>query len=219
MFVFAHLWDFTLLITTVTLAFAALKRSSPFPYHVLAWMTLATLPVETASVMIAHYYHNNHWLYNLWNPLECLYVLLVFYSGATHPVARRINKVLLCLLPAGIIIAFGVQPHFLKINIYALHFYFFCELICTCVFLIDGLVRSEDHTFFQHPLSWTAVGVALHCLISILCYGMWKFMLQWPMNYYAGAMIIANALFYIGTMITFIQLRKTDRRKAVHPIL
>ena len=213
MFVLSHVWEYILLITTVILAFRALKRSSPFPYHVLAWMTLASLPVDIISVVLAYRYHNNHWLYNLWNPLECLYVLLVFYSAAIHAVARRINKILLCLLPVGIIITFSVQPHFFQSNIYGMQFYFFCELISTCVFLIDGLVRSEDHTIFRHPLSWTAVGIALHCIVSLLCYGMWKYMLQWPMGYYIGAMFVANGLFYMGTMVTFVRLRKNDRRK------
>jgi len=107
MFLLSHVWEYILLITTVILAFTALKRSSPFPYHVLAWMTLATLPVETFSIVLAYRYHNN------------------------------------------------------------------------------------------------------------LCYGMWKYMLQWPMSYYVCTMLVANAVFYVGTMITFIRLRKINRWEVV----
>jgi len=212
MFLISHAWEDLLLITTVILAFRALKRSSSFPYHVLLWGILATLPVEAFSIVLAYRYHNNQWLLNLWGPLECLCVLLVFYSAAGHPVARRINKILLYLLPAGVILTFGIESSFFNMNLSGMQFYMFCELISTCVFLVDGLVRSEDHRFFQHPLSWTAVGIALHCLISALCYGMWKFVVEWPAKFYIAAMFMANGVYYIGMIITFIHLRKIDWR-------
>jgi hypothetical protein len=210
MFIISHAWEDLLIIATVILAFRTLKRTSPFPYHVLAWMTLASLPVDAASIVLARRYHDNSWLFNVWEPLECLYVLLVFYSATVHRVTRRINRTLLYLLPVGTIITFGLQPHFLKMNLYGLQFYLFCDLISTCVFLVDGLVRSEDAAFFQHPLSWTAAGIALHCIISLLCYGMWKFVVEWP-TFYIIAMFMANGVFFIGTMLTFIHLRKASR--------
>lgn len=219
MYVYIYLWIYILEISAFILGLAAVKRSSPLSYHVLVWLALATALVMTSSIVIIHYYHRNHWLYNLWYPVECSCLLFAFYRATAHAVIRRINRVLLWLLPAGMIITFGVHPDLFTFNAYGAICYLFLELISAFAFLADGLLRSEDHRVFREPLSWMAAGLIMHCFISILAFGMWIFMLKWPPKYYGVVMVLANTFYFAGMQLTFILLRKTNRPMAVKSIL
>jgi hypothetical protein len=219
MFLVTHAWILILLITTLVLAFAAVRRSAPLPHRLLKWLIVINLFIEVGAVYLAYRYHNNHWFLNITEVAEPWMLLLIFYLGAVHPITRRINRTILWLMPAGVAVSYAKQPGILVVNTHVLVFYLFSELVSTCVFLIDGLLRSDDHTFFQDPLSWTAAGIALHCFVTTVYYGLWNFLDSWPEKYFDISMLVANGLFYAGIIITFTRIRKIDRRKEAQPII
>jgi len=204
-----HDYGYLLYLTSFVCGMVILRRDSPVEYRLLAWLPGITLPVEIFGWVIGHYYHRNHWVYNIFLPLECCVLLLVFYKGVKQPVIRSMSGWLLVLLPAGMIISYW-RIHFtvVSINVFALLFYFFLELVGGCLFLTDCLLSGEEASIFSHPLSWTAMGIILYTCIFILTNITWVFGMIIPRMWYAGLVNLANTFFYGSIILSFIALRK-----------
>src|SRR5882757_855858 len=110
-------------------------------YKLLVILSGLTLLVEsTAMLLVAHrIYH--FWLYNLFAPVECGFILYILYRGSIHPAIKRLNAVLLISLPIAIGVAYYLHPVFFRLNEPAGLFYLFAELIAACSFLIDILMN------------------------------------------------------------------------------
>lgn len=218
-FLVLHAWILILLISTTVLALMTVGRHAPLPHRLLKWLNIFNLLIEIAAIVLAERYHNNQWLLNLAEIVETLLLLLIFYLAAVHPVTRWINRGLLWLLPVGVAVSYILHPGILRVNIFSMIFFLFAQLLCTGVFLVDGLARTDEHTFFDDPLSWTAAGIALHTFTSAIGYGMWDFILKGHDGFYNMEVFVANGAFYGGIIITFIHLRKIKRQEAVNPYL
>jgi hypothetical protein len=199
---------FLLLGATYAFGMLAVRRQAPLPHRILAWLPGITIPVETLAILVGHFYRNNHWVYNSWLPLECGSLLLVFYKSAGHPATRRLLKWLLLLLPIGIAGCYLVSASFQFINVYALLFFLFCELLGGFVFLTDCLLSSDDASIFKHPLSWTAVGVILYACVFILTHATWIFTIAVTISHawYSALILLGNTLLYGFMMRTFFAL-------------
>jgi hypothetical protein len=201
-----NFYYYSLVTAAASLGLASAKKSRPF--QMLAWLPLVTLPVEILGWWMALKYHRNHWLYNCWLPLECCWILLIFYIAAGHPITKRLIGWLLVLMPVGMLASYFISFSVLFINVYAMLFYLFWQLIGGCIFLTDCLLSSEDASIFRHPLSWMAACTILCACMFILSHGTWILKLSVSQPFYELMISIANTLLYGGMILTFIMLRR-----------
>jgi len=196
---------FLLLVAAYAVGMLAVGRRGPLPYRILAWLPGITIPVEALALVVGSHFRNNHWVYNGWLPLECGSLLLIFYTGAGHPVTKRLLKWLLLFLPAGMAGCYAVSFTLRSINVYAMLLFLFCELIGGFIFLTDCLLSSDDVSIFRHPLSWTAVGVILYACVFILTHATWVFTITSTISrsWYGGLILLGNTLLYGFMMRTF----------------
>jgi hypothetical protein len=199
---------YLLLVVAAWIGLSTTRRLGGRPFRLLAWLPAVTIPVELLGLWTGIRYHRNHWLYNCWMPLECCWVLLVFYLGVRHRLAKRAIGWLLVLMPVGILTMYYVNFMFLTINLYAMLFVLFWQLIGGCIVLADCLLGHEDVAIFRHPLSWMSVGVILYACMFILMYASWVFMPKVNMVFFVTIVIVANTLFYGGMTLTFLVLRR-----------
>lgn len=208
---FHLIYVYVLILSTFVYGVLTIRRDAPLPYRLLMWLMIATLPTETTAVLVGHYYHINHWVYNIWAPIECAVILLVFYKGTVHPVTREVCGWLLVLLPLGTVVFYLPHFNFLTLNTHEMVFTLFCELISGCVFLVDGLLWGEELSIFRRPLSWMAFGTILYTCVFILTHALWEYILVGPIWHYELLVIISNTFQYGGFLLTFIALRKSQR--------
>jgi len=201
----------SLLVAVFILGVLTVRRRPSFSYRVLAWLPGITVPVEVLAILVGRWYHNNHWLYNSWLPVECCALLLIFYKGAGHPATKRLLKWMLLILPLGIAVCYAASFSFRVLNVYAMLFFLFCELICGFIFLTDSLLSSDDGSIFSHPLSWTAVGMILYACVFILTHATWVFGIGFTISrfWYGALVLLGNTLLYGFMIKTWLAVRKT----------
>lgn len=206
----------SLLVATFILGMLTVRRQSSLSYLILAWLPGITIPVEVLAILAGRWYHNNHWLYNSWLPVECGSLLLIFYKGARHPTTRRVLKWLLLLLPLGLAACYAASFSFRILNVYAMLFFLFCELICGFIFLTDSLLSSDDGAIFRHPLSWAAVGMILYACVFILTHATWIFTIAFTISrfWYGMLILLGNTLLYGFMIKTWFAVRQHRRRMA-----
>jgi glucan phosphoethanolaminetransferase (alkaline phosphatase superfamily) len=93
------------------------RKNWSLEYKLLVVLSGITVLIEISEQ--EWYYvlqHHNDWIYNLFLPLECGCLLYVFYRASLHPVIKRLNAVLLMLLPVGAGILYSMYPYFWKCN-------------------------------------------------------------------------------------------------------
>jgi hypothetical protein len=149
-----HGYYYSLLAVAGVLGLVTAGRKGSLSLRLVAWLPLITMPVETLALLAGYYYHINHWVYNLWLPLECCCLLLVLYTGARHPVAKRLIGWLLVLLPAGIVAAYCANPSISHINVVAMLFCLFCELIGGFIFILTHATWLFAINVFRMWYGW-----------------------------------------------------------------
>lgn len=212
-FLYFYLGYFYVLISlSLIYGLLTVRRHSPVQYRVMLWWLAATLPTEVTAFLVGHFYHRNHWVYNIWVPIECCFILLMFYKGAVQGRTRGMCRWLLILLPVGVFVSY--LPHFVwvTLNIHEMLFCLFCELLGACIYLIDNLLGGEDLSIFRQPLSWMAFGTILYACVFILTHGLWEFILVWPRWRYGMLVVVANTFQYGGVLLTLLALRKSNRQ-------
>jgi len=203
---------YLLILSSLVYGATTIRRRSPLSYRLLLWWLIATVPTEVMASVAARLYHNNHWVYNIWEPFDCCMILLLFYFGIAHGRTRRLFRWLLVLAPVGFV--FFNLCHFIVLawHFRSMLFYLFCELIGACLFLVDGRLPGEEQSIFQRPLVWMAFGTILYCIIYILTHALWAYIEVWPTWRYEVLVGVANTFDYLGVVLALYALRRKTRR-------
>src|ERR1700720_4264122 len=95
------IYYWALLTTTFLIGCLFLRKSFPLEYMLLVLLSGLTLLVESV-VMTSLFLHTSRpWLYNFFAPVESGFIISIFYRAALQPLIKRLNAILLALLPVG----------------------------------------------------------------------------------------------------------------------
>ncbi|HWK02016.1 MAG TPA: hypothetical protein VNS58_00195 [Puia sp.] len=188
------------------------RKSRPLEYKLLVVLSGLTLVVETVVTQYDLRRIDGRWMYIFFAPVECGFIIYILYRASVHPNIKRLNAILLGLLPISIGIAYWLHPAFSGFNDIADFFYDFLELIAACSFLTDVLLNKSDTPVGRQPLFWMASGILFYCCMFTLLGVLLNYMPRMPRRYLAPYSLVANTFMYTGFIACFICLHRARRR-------
>lgn len=152
------------------------RKSWPFAYKCLFFLNTLRVFVLFFAYLWQHYtYKSNHWVFNLYLPLECAGFLLVFYSASIHRKVRRGNKWLLIASPLVTAICWSGGASLFSVNTWALVSFDFLVLLSVCLAFVDQLLRMDHSHFIRQPMFWLASGLFFYSVETIVAYASWEY--------------------------------------------
>jgi hypothetical protein len=184
------------------------RRSWPLPYRCLVWVKgLKTLVEAGSMIWLITTATSNHWMYNLYLPLQCAGLLFIFYKCAVHPRVRRFNAWLLGMLPV-VLCIFWWKWSFYELNLMASVALAFLLLLSACAAFVDQLLGQGNAHFLRQPLFWLSSAILLYSIGSIIYYASWEYSKKMIMYYTIAAVFLSAEYFInIGVIACFICLR------------
>ena len=172
------------------------RRNWPVHYRFLVAFKCLAFGVSILGSFYSIWYHrSNHWLYNLFIPVEGISYLYVFYKAAIHRTVRRIDGWLLLLVMPLIVLSYILSHSFFFLNTYAGMSCSFLPLLAACGTFIDLLADKRELRLFRQPMFWMAAGVLLYSISNIIFYIIWEYVKK--MNYYNFFSIV----YFLGTAL------------------
>lgn len=206
------IYYFSLLLSCLLTGCLLLRKNWPLEYTLLVILSGLTLLVEAAALQYAVRHIDGSWVQDLFTPVECVVILYVLHRGSVRPAIKRLNVVLLAILPVGIVVIYGLHPTLFWIGEFASLFYVFLELIAACSFLIDLVLNKSDTPLGRQPLFWMAAGMVFYCSIKSLELTVMSFITKIPWQYSLSYSMVSNTFMYTGFIACFICLHRAGRR-------
>ncbi|HWK02014.1 MAG TPA: hypothetical protein VNS58_00185 [Puia sp.] len=191
------------------------RKSWPLECKLLVLLSGLTLLVEMVVGLCVVRRIDNLWLYNFFTPVECGFIIYIYYRASVHPAIKRLNVLLLGLLPVSIGMAYWLHPVFNRFNEMAGLVYLFFELLAACSFLIDALLNKSDTPPGRQPLFWMACGVLIYSCIFTVISAVEDHKLKIPYSLYMLYSFVGNTSLYAGFIACFICLHRARRGPVV----
>ena len=165
------MYPINLLLEIVCFAFALvlLKNKTGFWRYFKMYMLLTVL-IETAGWLMRVYWKvNNQWIYNLFSPLQVLFLYWVFlkiYPDQSN--RRRFMGICILLFSVVYIVECFYHP-FTTFNYYSWIVFSFL-IIITCGLYYYFLLKDEEYIHLAtHPPFWFVTGVFVYFFCSSVC--------------------------------------------------
>jgi len=151
------------------------RRRWPWHYRFLVGLKGFTFVVQWGGMAWSTLTQSsNHWLFNIFIPLECGSYLYLFYKTAAHPVIRRLNGWLMAMVLPLVAVSFLLVPELTIINqVMGIGCAFFL-MISSCSVCIDLLLSEDEVSFFRHPLFWLAGGILFYSISNAIYFVTWE---------------------------------------------
>lgn len=168
--------DLYLDLVSLIIGCLVFRKSWPFAYKCLFFLNVLRVFVSFfAHFWSQHTHSSNHWIFNLFLPLQCVGFLLVFQSAGIHPLVRRINKFLLAAFPLVTAICWLRGAPLESINLWAIVSFDFLILVSVCLAFVDMLQRWDNIHFIRQPMFWLASGLFFYSVESIIGFATWEY--------------------------------------------
>jgi hypothetical protein len=200
--------------------FFLMRRSWKPWYRLLVVLCCVTFPVEVTGTWFQSHAIPNFGLYNIWGPLEAFTVIYILSREAVYAWTKRMTRILLIALPAGVLACFILGPGMLRGNKIADLVELFTELLAACAILVDMLQDVSDRLLFTRPMFWMAVGILSYCCIFTVIASVEGLGVRGGIGfeYFMIFSVAANTFMYGGIIACFVMLRREDRTLAKIPV-
>jgi predicted membrane channel-forming protein YqfA (hemolysin III family) len=192
----------------------AYRRSWPLPYRCLVWVKgLKTIAEAAGHIWMILTATSNHWIYNVYFPLQCAGLLFIFYKSAVYPKIRRFNGWLLAAMPV-LFCVFWRKGSFYELNLMATVAFAFLLLLSSCAAFIDQLLGQGNVSLPRQPLFWLSSGILAYSVGAIVYYATWEYSKKMILFYPFTAILISTEyVINIGVIACFIclYLQRKDR--------
>lgn len=192
------------------------KKEWAIPYKLLVVLAGLTFFVEvTGQFLWNQYQYNNHWIYNLFIPLQH-FVFLFFIKSAI--VDLRVKPTLLFFIFLAIIVVpvtYFFHRNFFILNNYTATAMVFLLFLSSAAYYVDSMLNNIPIVIYKQPPFWIVSGLFFFCVIFIVRFSLWKFIVQIPeyKKILGYTNIVANTFLYGGLIGCFICLEKTKNYK------
>jgi len=190
------------------------RRYWPLPYRCLVWVKGLKTFAEIGSMLWSSFtVTSNHWIYNVYFPLQCAGLLFIFYTCAVHPKTRKFNVWLLGAMPV-LFCVFWWKGSFYELNLMATVAFDFLLLLSACAAFVDQLLQQGDAHFLRQPLFWLSMAIFFYSVGSIINYATWEYSKKMILeNLFDTVFLSAEYIFNIGIAGCFIclYLQRKDR--------
>lgn len=112
----------------------------------------------------------NHWMFNIYIPMEAVLIIFIFYLAARVRIIRRLDLILLSVIPILLPIAFIILPDLYTMNVIMAAGVCVLIMIAACAACIGILLEREDQAVFYSPLFWWATGLLGYALCNCIYY-------------------------------------------------
>ena len=183
------------------------RRSWPLPYRCLVWLKgLKTVAEAGSMIWTILTVTSNHWIYNLYFPLQCAGLLFIFYKCAVHPRVRRFNGWLLTAMPV-VLCVFWWKGSFYELNLMVTVAFAFLLLLAACAAFVDQLLGQGNASLLRQPLFWLSSAILFYSVGSIIFYATWEFSKKMILYIpFYTVYLSAEYIFNIGVIACFICL-------------
>lgn len=200
-----------LLMACVFIGCLFLRRSFPLEYKLMVILSGLTLLVESMVVYFFFSHAHKPWIYNFFGPVECAFIVYIFYRASTHQAVRRLHVFLLFLLPVGIGISYWMYSDLFRINDKVILYCIFTNLIAACSYLADILLNKTDVPMVRYPFFWMAAGMLLFCCSYVMVPALLNYLRIIPVGYSMLYSLLANTFMYSGFIACFVCFRRLTR--------
>lgn len=187
-------------------AILALRKKLQFSYRMFAWLIIFLSVMWTIAYILAFNKITNHFLFNIFDPVEFFILPLFYYYQLNNFFLKKIIRIYLWVFPAFVIInAALIQDFFiLTTNSYVFGGTFI--LILSVTYLWQLYISDETKSIFLDPVFWISLAYLFYCAIAVLFLGMlnelWKkdpgFTRKYYFIIYHGAIILNRVLLTVA---------------------
>ena len=180
----------------------ALRKNLQFSYRMFAWLIIFLSVMWTIAYILAFKKITNHFLFNIFDPVEFFILPLFYYYQFNNSFLKKIIRIYLWIFPPFVLInAWRIQNFYeLATNSYVFGGTFI--LILSVAYLWQLYTSDETQSIFRDPVFWISMAYLFYCAIAVLFLGMlnelWKkdpvFTRKYYFIIYNGAMIINRVL-------------------------
>jgi len=183
------------------------RRSWLLPYRCLLWLKGIKTIAEGGSVIwTIEMASSNHWIYNLYFPLQCAGLLFIFYKCSVHPKVKRFNAWLLAAMPV-VLCVFWWKGSVYELNLMATVAFDFLLLLSACAAFVDQLLGQGNTHFLRQPLFWLSSATLFYSVGSVIFYATWEYSKKMILYFsFFAVYFSAEWIFNIGITGCFICL-------------
>jgi hypothetical protein len=213
---------FCYLIVLLGSTIAAVGRASvlsPSPLRLFIWFLPVTLLVELAGAALRQAGQLNHWLYNLYLPVNFIFYSWLYYSLVQFPLMRR-----LIVWSTGVFISVYLINLSLVQGVYTFnsHSYLLCSfliVVWVLAYFRQLLQSREPLNLARLPAFWISTGVLFSNLGHFLYLGLLNYLLQvnpaWARDFMVVSLlllILNYSLFIVAFLCQGTQTQPSPRR-------
>ena len=184
-----------------------MKKDWKPQFRIILVLTFISLLIELTGRYINFFYReSNHWLYNIYIPIQGFLGLLIFSKFTTILKVKSIIKRLMIFFIVSHFLSYYFHQEFFTLNNYAIILSLVCNCIAASLFYYDVMANDVQTQLLKQPGFWFATGVFFMSVIFICRFAFWNIIIS-----YAGYKTIfpyiinaANTFLYGGFIATFI---------------
>ncbi|MDO6432608.1 hypothetical protein Q4E93_18525 [Flavitalea sp. BT771] len=168
------------------------RRSWPLPYRCLVWVKGLKAVVEIGGMLWSSFtMTSNHWIYNLYFPLQCAGLLFIFYKCSVQPGVRRFDAWLLGAMPL-VCCIFWWKGSFYELNLMATVAFAFLLLLSACAAFVDLLLEQGYGHLLWQPLFWLSSTILVYSVGSIFYYSTWEYSKKMILDYLFSLLFVST---------------------------
>ena len=198
----------------ITAAFS-LCKPVPFSYRFFAWLIIFIAVMETIANIMAFNGIRNHFLFNIFEPVNFFTVAFFYYYQLHHSFIKKIILLYLWIFPLFVIINMIFIQSFFTLNTNSYVFGGSFILLLSGAYLWQLYSSDETQSIFRDPVFWVSLAYLFYCAISVPYLGMLNYLYeQYPdftREYYIvydGAIIIHNILLTAGFLCILFPMKR-----------
>ena len=178
------------------------RKPASFPFRVFASLIIFITVMETAANIMAFNGRRNHFLFNIFEPVNFFTIAYFYTFHLHHPFLKKTIHFFLCIFPLFVVTNTILIQSLSNLNTNSYVFGGSFILLLSVVYLWQLYNSYETHSIFRDPVFWISIANLFYFAISVPYLGMLNFLYaQYPeftREYYEfvyqGA-IIGNKIF------------------------
>lgn len=195
----------------------SLRKPVSLAFSFFACLIIFITVMETVANIMAFNSHRNHFIFNIFDPINFFMIAYFYYFQLHHPFIKKIILLFLWIFPLLVIInAIFIQSFSnLNTNSYVLGGSFI--LLLSVAYLWQLYSSDETQSIFRDPVFWISLAYLFYYTISVPYLGMLNYLFakypQFTREYYVivyeGSIIINKILLTTGFLCLKFQTKQS----------
>lgn len=207
----AFIYQQALEVVCAVIGLIMIRRSWPFAYRLLVFICCFIALSELISFACILLHYPSQKFFNIYVSIETITLAYILFCETTLGWSRRLLRVLLIVLPVGLVAAFTLPANGLSIsNMYADTLQLLVLIIASCAVLVDILHDMSGTSLYTRPAFWFSLTMLVSSSIFLLLEAFMQYMKNHmgTRPFFMPFIVVANTIMYGGFVKCFLVLKK-----------